>query len=58
MPENDKLNLIELFLKTITLLGLIAPKSWAELTELEMSLMRTETNFCISYDFITEKKEI
>ena len=39
MPNNEDLNLKALSLKTITLLGLIAPKRGAELTELDTELM-------------------
>lgn len=46
MPENDGLNLKELSFKTITLLGLTAPKRGSELTELSLDWMgRTETTF-------------
>jgi len=46
MPENDGLNLKELSFKTITLLGLTAPKRGSELTELSLDWMgKTETTF-------------
>ena len=46
MPDNEKLNRKDLSLKTITLIGLIAPNRGSELTELDLGLSgKTETTF-------------